>query len=520
MRITWLMEAADRRSGIVRTALEDANWLAQRGHQVTVVSRSGPPSWMQLRTEFRTAANFHSEELPDADVLVATDWSTMPWAAGAEARNGVPVHLCRDYEGDLPESAALRDRIEAAYRLPGMHHITLAPNLTALLQARFELAPREIPFAIDHGVHFPGPERQPNQPLRVGLVGPYDIGWKGLATGYAACRLAHAAGQRLLLVRATERTPVATELEQPFAIEWHHQLPPARMGDLYRSLDVLLATSNGPEEGLFAPALEAMACGVPVVLTDVPCFRGYERQLGHAGFGLFVPPGDAAAMAEALVVAGSLPNVRQGLRAHGLALAALHGQDTHGEQLLAALQQALASGRATAPLRLVDSKTTTNEVAHHDDVAAWPERLLAASEHQLVTGNAALAARLGAAAACLAPDDVRVIGHAAAAHSAAEQPTQALACCERLAARGIDDANLHLTRAQALHALGRLAEAADAARRALAAGVSCADTLNRIGVMLFLAGDANDARRSFERALALQPDHSDASANLSALPAA
>ena len=44
MRITWLLEVAAQLWGGVKVALENANWLQRRGHQVTVVSRSPAPA--------------------------------------------------------------------------------------------------------------------------------------------------------------------------------------------------------------------------------------------------------------------------------------------------------------------------------------------------------------------------------------------------------------------------------------------------------------------------------------------
>lgn len=465
MRITWLLEVADQLWGGVKVALENANWLQQRGHRVTVVSRSHAPRWMQLACEFRRVPDFHASNLPDADVLIGTFWTTVPWAASAGRAKGVPVHFCQGYEGDNPENAPLRERIEAIYRLPGMRHVTISPHLTRLLRDRFGIAAHEVVYAIDHAVHFPGPDsgtagRAPQGPLRVGLVGPYALPWKDLPTGYEACRRAHAAGQQLVLVRATNVAPVAAEQNQPFAVEWHQQLPPARMGDYYRSLDLLLATSSGTEEGFFLPAIEAMACGVPVVATDVPCFRNHRALAGHDRYALFVPPRDAAAMAEALVLAGSLPDVRRALRDAGIELARHYHRDRHGEQLEATLQRFAGA------------------------------------------------------------DELQLLHDAARAQLAAGAPAKALRLYDDAAARGVDDEALHVGRGHALHALGRMHEAAQAFRAALVVGPRHADAHNRLGIVLFQAGDLVGARQSFERALALQPDHGDAHANLQALPAA
>ena len=71
------------------------------------------------------------------------------------------------------------------------------------------------------------------------------------------------------------------------AVEWHERVAPRAMGDLYRTLDIFVATSRGSEEGFFMPSIEAMACGVPCVLTDIPCANDYDE---HRDYALFVPP--------------------------------------------------------------------------------------------------------------------------------------------------------------------------------------------------------------------------------------
>ena len=521
MRITWLLENTDQLWGGVKVALEDANWLQRQGHQVTVLSRSGPPKWMRVECAFRQVQDFRPEHLPDGDVVVATFWTTVSWAASAGRQKGAPVHYCQGYEGDAPENRSIRDRIEAAYRLPGVAHVTIAPHLTRLLRDRFAITAHEVPYVIDHAVHHPAPERPAGSPLRVGLVGPYQVAWKDLATGFAACRLAHAAGQRLVLVRATNTAPDAAERDTPFAVEWHQQLPPARMGDFYRSLDVFLGTSNGADEGFFLPAVEAMACGVPTVLTDVPCFRDHAADGGDADYALFVPPGDPAAMAEALVVAGGMPDVREALRTHGLAVAARYHADRHGRALEAVLLRCAAANapaatREPAPLRLVAAEAD-DPTPRLDELRA---ELRIASERFDRAGHFGAAADALAAAACLSPGDTALSRQVVTARLRASDYTAALRGCDDLLARGVDDEELEVQRGHALHAMGRMAEAAQAFRAALVLGARTADAYNRLGVVLFQAGDGTGRPRNLERALLPEPQHEDARANLAALPAA
>lgn len=558
MRITFLLEVADQLWGGVKVALEDANWLSQRGHQVTIVSRSGPPAWMQLDCEFSQVPDFRPENLPDADVLIGTFWSTVPWVASAGAGKGTPVHLCQGYEGDNPENQGIRDRIEATYRLPGMHHVTISPHLTALLKERFGLDAHEVRYVIDHQVHKPGPFRPPQSPLRVGLVGPYSVPWKDLPTGYAACELAAKAGQNLVLVRASNTPPSPEEQNLPFPVEWHQELRPDQMGDFYRSLDVFLGTSSGAEEGFFLPAIEAMACGVPSVLTDIPCFRNHAELVGHDRYALFVEPKDPRGMAEAIVLAGALPDVRTALRAGGIEVAGHYHPENHGEQLEAVLQQladkrsggrpqpaapaptplpqpetilptpapvtAIPAPEAPRPseLRLVTKEIPTPSVGAAQDQhlqRLYDELTETATRHRS-NGNHADAARAFAAARCLDDANPQLLLDLVGAWLASSQPQQALTLLDQQVSAADDQPQLHFLRGNALHMLGRMDEAALAIRAAIAAGQRNADTYNLLGVVLFQSGDVKAARESFERALVLDPQHSDARANLNSLPAA
>jgi glycosyltransferase involved in cell wall biosynthesis len=479
MRITWLLETADQLWGGVKVALEDANWLAARGHQVTVLSRSGPPPWMHLRCAFQQVQDFRPEHLPDADVVIGTFWTTVPWAAAA--KKGVPVHFCQGYEGDNAENETLRDRIEAVYRLPGVAHITISPHLTKLLHDRFGIAAREVIYAIDHEVHFAAQERGVKKPLRIGLVGPWQIPWKDIATGMRACALAAKAGLPLQVVRVTNTAPHADERAAEVEVEWHERLPPSRMGEVYRSCDVFLGTSSGSEEGFFLPAIEAMANGVPCVLTDVPCFRGY----GSGQYALFVPPKDPRAMAEAIVVAAGMPDLRLQLRRAGLQIAARFNRDAHGQQLEAALQATIAAPPTPQPA--VIGPPANGAAQQALQVAVAMTRTLregAAALHAL--GDLARASDFLAAAAIVSPE-------------------------------GNDDADVHMSRGLLLTSMGRPADAVQAFRAAIAAGLRSADTYNHLGLALYRAGDRPGAKHSFHRALDVDPAHATAKANLAAL---
>jgi tetratricopeptide (TPR) repeat protein len=322
------------------------------------------------------------------------------------------------------------------------------------------------------------------------------------------------------LVRVTNTAPSPLERDLPFPVEWHERVPPAEMGAIYRSLDVFLGTSSGAEEGFFLPAVEAMACGVPCVLTDIPCFRAH----GDGQYALFVPARDPAAMAEAMVMAGRVPETAQSLRAAGIAAAARYTQDAHGGDLEQVLTALVASQRATVPQSAGDGQPG----APGDDVAALRTRLLRAllaaaahcTEQQGNPRAAQHAADLLAAAHCLNRADGELAAAAAWWRHLAGDTNGALRMLDRCVDDGIDDRAVHERRAALLNLTGRPAAAAQALRAAIAAGGRTACAYNNLGVALYRTGDLAGARSSFERALTLDPGHADALANVAELPTA
>jgi len=97
------------------------------------------------------------------------------------------------------------------------------------------------------------------------------------------------------------------------------------------------------EEGFGLPALEALACGAPLVTTTGTAMA---EMAGEAA--LLVPPGDAAALAEALATAVDGGHGADRRRRLGLEVAAAHSWDASAAGHLAAYRWAAAYGRPAA----------------------------------------------------------------------------------------------------------------------------------------------------------------------------
>jgi alpha-1,3-rhamnosyl/mannosyltransferase len=75
--------------------------------------------------------------------------------------------------------------------------------------------------------------------------------------------------------------------------EYHCHLEPERAASLVEGCDLLLAPS-WEQEGFGLPVLEAFASGVPVVASEISCFRGFASEAA-----ILVPAHDHAAFAAA-----------------------------------------------------------------------------------------------------------------------------------------------------------------------------------------------------------------------------
>ena len=304
--IAYLMEDTAL-SGGIRVLLAQADALIARGHRVRIVTKGLPLTWRSSRAEWVYVDDLNTYDARDDDFVIGTFWTTLAaaWAiAPAKA-----LHLCQGYEGAFSAYQPIRAEIEAAYRLP-IPKLVVSRSLVPVCR-QFSDDVSYIGQIIDDEFFRPRTNAE-NEPLRVLLCGQSQADLKGIAEGYGAAAHARWFHQRFDLVRVS---PWAPSREEPLdsVQEFHVALSTSEMTRLMHSCDVLIAP-NHREEGFGLPAAEAMASGIPVVMTAIPSYQSFDERHDYA---LFAPQENAVELGEKLIELLSDADLRESLRIRG-----------------------------------------------------------------------------------------------------------------------------------------------------------------------------------------------------------
>jgi glycosyltransferase involved in cell wall biosynthesis len=288
LRVNYLLEDTALFGG-VKVPLHQANLLHRRGHQVRIISRGPRPDWYELEAPCDTVPEFSPDTVPEADVHLATYWTTI--GPATSLGNGQVVHYCQGFEATYTHNRNRHPEILEAYRRP-LPSFVVSPHLAELLRVEFGRPARVVTPALEP-MWRPRLRFGPRRPPRVLVVGPIEIDWKGAATALQAIRILRGEEFPLETVRISQWPLSEDEQKLLTPDEFYLHLPPTEVVRVMAGCDLLLAPS-WEQEGFGLPALEAMACGVPVVGSLIRSFTGFAAEAAE-----LVPPDDAAAFAAA-----------------------------------------------------------------------------------------------------------------------------------------------------------------------------------------------------------------------------
>ncbi|MEL7485763.1 MAG: glycosyltransferase family 4 protein [Pseudomonadota bacterium] len=219
----------------------------------------------------------YADDIPDADITVATWWETAEWLAPLGPEKGVKVQLIQDHEAAMPYLDAAR--VEAVYRLPH-RKIVVSQWLKDVMAERYGQSDCVL---IENGValsDFSAPPRDKQPTPTIGLLYSSAIRKNsGLAIAACARLREQFADLRVVAFGAGDLRDMP---DFPSWIEYEQKPPHDRIVEIYASCDVWLFTSDS--EGFGLPILEAFACRTPVVATRA----GAAPQLASSRSGALV----------------------------------------------------------------------------------------------------------------------------------------------------------------------------------------------------------------------------------------
>lgn len=322
LRVNVLLEDTALFGG-VKVALHHADLLRRRGHEVTVLSPGPRPDWYPTDDGFRTVPALTSDHIPEADLHVATFWTTVPVVAGLGS--GQPVHFCQGFEAALEHNCDQHPAILEAYSLD-LPVWTVSPHLAALNRERFGRAVRVVTPALEdfwRPLDRQGPGRRP----RVLVPHPFEFYMKGVDTALQAVLSLRGRGLDLELVRLSQWPLGEAERAVLEPDEFHHHLLPTEVAELLAGCDLLLAPA-WESEGFGLSVLEAMACGVPVVASRIPSHESFAT-----GTAELVAASDVQAYAHAAEGILTDPERWGAMRRRGLETAGRFAEDVIGAVL-------------------------------------------------------------------------------------------------------------------------------------------------------------------------------------------
>lgn len=286
MKINLAVPGMGGLAGGQRVCAQYAGYLLDQGHEVTLVVRRPPripqrfdmlrrllgriPPYPPLPAEWGHYTGLdlrvaHLDEnrplvpdqVPDADIIISTWWTTSEWVHGLPASKGRHVHFVQDYEMFNPQ---LRHRVEAVYAQDNTK-IVVAGWLQKQLLTEEGKPSRLALNGVDTDRFHPAPHPHRDAGFRVGFLYS-NHPRKNCALAIEALALAKAARPSLKAIAfGTERRPQSL----PDWIAYEQQPSQDRIVGIYQSCDLWLFTSK--TEGFGLPLLEAMACGTPVLAT-------------------------------------------------------------------------------------------------------------------------------------------------------------------------------------------------------------------------------------------------------------
>ena len=315
--------------GGIRRILELSNRLTDRGVDVSVFHPAGTPcDWMDCRARVKPSQRLLSEP---QDVVIYND------------PNPQDFNLVRDAETLLRVFYVLE--LYETKLLPGFHPMIYRPRhqrtlyMKRSLKAGFLLLTNATwlstflreRMGLDSTLLFGGVNRDMFHPRER----PANDTFRVLCSGDPRPRK----GTRVI----REAVDLACREYPGITLDTYHGrgVPQHEMFEVYTAADLFIEAST--QAGWNNPAAEALACGVPLICSDIGGVRDFAV---HDRTALLVPPGDAPAMAAAILSMARDAALRERLACAGLEQITRFDWDRSADRLIEILDHSLSQEAA------------------------------------------------------------------------------------------------------------------------------------------------------------------------------
>ena len=272
--------------GGIRGVAIYANALASKGHEVALISTTRKA--IPFRRKIKSLITGHGwprtkkfpshldglgldhrvldrwrpvvdDDVPDADVVIATWWETAEWVSKLSDSKGAKVYFVQGHE--VYENLPI-ERSRATYFLP-LHKIVISKWLQDVMRSEYGDKDVDlVPNSVDHSQFFSG-IRGKNLIPTIGFLYSASRIKRVDITLEVINRLRITIPNLRVIAFGSVKPDMSTNFDD--RIEFHLSPAQDKIRDLYAQCDVWLTASRS--EGFNLPAMEAMACRTPVVST-------------------------------------------------------------------------------------------------------------------------------------------------------------------------------------------------------------------------------------------------------------
>jgi len=300
-------------SGGIKIVSQHVKLLNEMGYETLLITKylSADLNLAEVNLYDKPIILKTGDDFPDCDLYVGTAFNDveMLFSRG----RGRVVHLCQGYEpidytsrikGEVIKERYLRKgifsiflkyvdilkfkkrirKIESIYALPTIK-AAVSRHLLELIERRFHQKCFLIQNGIDSNIFYPNERRAwgENGRIKILSVGPVQVGFKGIPDTLQSIKILREKGIPLEFTRVSPYPPSENEEVGRVVNQYYMNLREKEMVELYRNTDIFISSSL-EGEGFGLPAMEALACGVPSILTEISSYKNFDEKMDFAYF--------------------------------------------------------------------------------------------------------------------------------------------------------------------------------------------------------------------------------------------